>query len=66
MQKLLDYYATHPSATLRYKASGMVPKAHSDASYFSESQARSRSGGFSTWYEQAMTETDKMEQLWSY
>ena len=35
MQELLAYYDTHPSATLRYKDSGMVLKAHSDASYFS-------------------------------
>ena len=31
IQKLIDYYATYPNATLRYKASGMVLKAHSDA-----------------------------------
>ena len=38
-QKLIDYYATHPDATLHYKTSGMILKAHSDASYFTESKA---------------------------
>ena len=37
IQKLLDYCATHPDATLWYKASGVVLKEHSDASYLSES-----------------------------
>ena len=46
MHKLLDCCATHPSATLWYKASGVGIKARSDASYFSESQARSRAGDF--------------------
>ena len=43
---LLDYCATHPEATIRYNASGMVLWTDSDASYLSESQARSRAGGF--------------------
>ena len=46
MQKLLHSCATYPNATLRYKASGMVLKAHSDASYFSKSQTRNRAGAF--------------------
>ena len=46
MQKILDYFATHPNATLRYTVSRMVIKAHSGASYFSESQARRITGGF--------------------
>ena len=33
--KLVDYCDTHHNTTLRYKASGMVLKSHSDASYFS-------------------------------
>ena len=48
IQKLLDYCATHPNATLRYKASRVVLKAHSDALYFFESLAISRAGYFST------------------
>jgi hypothetical protein len=43
---LLNYAASHPSATIRYHASGMILRVHSDASYLSERQARSRAGGF--------------------
>ena len=46
MQKLLAHCATHPDATLRNKASSVILKEHSDASYFSESQERSRAGGY--------------------
>jgi hypothetical protein len=42
---LLDYAATHPDATLRYKRSDMVLHVHSDASYLSAPEARSRTGG---------------------
>lgn len=42
---LLDYLATHRDATVRYVASDMVLNIHSDASYLSEPQARSRLGG---------------------
>ena len=31
--KLLDYCATRPDNTLQYKASGMILKTYSDASY---------------------------------
>jgi hypothetical protein len=43
--KFLNYCATHPDAKLRYHASDMILKIHSDASYLSESKARSRSAG---------------------
>jgi hypothetical protein len=43
--RLLDYFATHPDATLRYYKSGMVLYVHTDASYLSELNARSRLGG---------------------
>jgi hypothetical protein len=43
--QLLNYAATHPDATIRYHASDMVLYDHSDASYLSEPQARSRAGG---------------------
>jgi hypothetical protein len=42
---LLDYCATNPDATIRYQASDMVLRIHSDASYLLEAKARSRSGG---------------------
>ena len=41
----LDYAATHPDTTITYRASDMVLAAHSNASYLSESKARSRAGG---------------------
>jgi hypothetical protein len=42
---MLDYLATHPGATIRYHASDMILHIHSDASYLSVSNARSRIGG---------------------
>jgi len=45
VNQLLDYCATNPNATIRYRASDMILKIHSDASYLSEPKARSRSGG---------------------
>jgi hypothetical protein len=42
---LLDYATTHPDAILRYKRSDMVLHVHSDASYLSAPEARSRAGG---------------------
>ena len=46
LTQLLDYAASHPNAVIRYKASDMILYIHSDASYLSESEARSRAGGF--------------------
>jgi hypothetical protein len=43
--QLLDYLATHPDAAIRYHASNMILHIHSDASYLSVSNARSRLGG---------------------
>jgi hypothetical protein len=43
--QLLNYAATNPDATVRYIASDMCLKIHSDASYLSEPKARSRAGG---------------------
>jgi hypothetical protein len=42
--RLLDYLATHPNATIRH-APDMILHIHSDASYLSVSNARSRLGG---------------------
>jgi hypothetical protein len=43
---LLDYCSTQPEATIRYYASGMQLKIHSDASYLSDPKAKSRIGGY--------------------
>jgi hypothetical protein len=43
--QLLDYCHTHPNATLKYRASDMILKIHSDASYNAEPKGRSRGGG---------------------
>jgi hypothetical protein len=43
--QLLDYLVTNPEATIRYHASDMILHIHSDASYLSVSNARSRLGG---------------------
>jgi hypothetical protein len=42
--QLLDYLAIRPYATIRYHASDMILHIHSDASYLSVSNARSRLG----------------------
>jgi hypothetical protein len=42
--RLLNYFATHPNATLQYCKSGMVLKLHTDAAYLVEPRARSRHG----------------------
>jgi hypothetical protein len=44
-KKMLDYLATQPDATIRYHASDMILHIHSDASYLSVLNARSRLGG---------------------
>jgi hypothetical protein len=43
---LLDYCITKPNVTIRYYASDMQLKIHSDASYLSEPNAKSRIGGY--------------------
>eukprot|EP00804_Cyclotella_cryptica_P023921 CCRYP_010052-RD/>CCRYP_010052-RD protein AED:0.22 eAED:0.18 QI:0/-1/0/1/-1/0/1/0/482 len=42
--QFLDYALSHPNAGVTYRASDMILAAHSDASYLSESNARSRAG----------------------
>jgi hypothetical protein len=42
--QMLDYLAMYPDATIRYHASDMILHVHSDASYLSVSNARSRLG----------------------
>jgi hypothetical protein len=45
IRHLMDYLYTHNDATVRFHASDMILNIHSDASYLSESRARSRIGG---------------------
>jgi hypothetical protein len=45
-EQLLAYAATHPDASITYYDSDMRLIVHSDASYLSESKARSRIGGY--------------------
>ena len=45
IKQFLDFAATHPDAVITYHASDMVLAGHSNASYLSESNARSRAGG---------------------
>jgi len=44
--QLLNYCATHPEATVRFIASDMVLHVDADASYLSETKARSRAAGY--------------------
>ena len=46
---LLDYVATHPNATVRYRKSSMVLWVISDAAYLTEPNAWSRAGGHFFW-----------------
>ena len=46
MIHFLDYCATHSNAIFRFHANNMILKIHSDASYLSETEARSRVGGY--------------------
>jgi hypothetical protein len=43
--KLLNYCNTHPETKIRYHASDILLYIHSDASYLSEREAKSRAGG---------------------
>ena len=43
---LLDYLCKHPDAKIKFYASDMILNIHSDASYLSETRARSRVGGY--------------------
>jgi hypothetical protein len=54
--KLLNYCNTHPETKIRYHASDMILHIHSDASYISEKEAKSRAGGF--FYMGSSTNTD--------
>jgi hypothetical protein len=55
--KLLNYCNTHPETKIRYHASNMILNIHSDASYLSENEAKSRAGGL--FYMGSSTNTDK-------
>jgi hypothetical protein len=44
--KLLNYCNTHPETKIRYHASEMILQIHSDTSYLSEYEAKSRAVGF--------------------
>lgn len=45
-EHFMDYMWTHPDAKIRYHASDMVLNVHSDASYLSAKNARSRASGY--------------------
>jgi hypothetical protein len=55
--KLLNYCNTHPETKIRYHASAMILHIHSDASYLSENEAKSRAGG--VFYMGSDTKTNK-------
>jgi hypothetical protein len=55
--KLLNYCNTHPETKIRYHASDIILHIHRYASYLSEKQSKSRSGGFL--YMGSSTNTDK-------
>jgi hypothetical protein len=40
--QLLNYCATHPDATIRYRNSDMILNIHSDAGYLNEPEARNQ------------------------
>ena len=46
LTQLLDYCTSHPDASIKFSASDMVLRVHSDASYLSAPKSRSKVGGF--------------------
>jgi hypothetical protein len=58
--KLLNYCNTHPETKNRYHVSDMILHIHSDASYLSENEAKSRAGGF--FYMATRSKTTKNSQ----
>jgi hypothetical protein len=54
--KLLNYCTTHPETKIRYHASDIILYIDSDASYLSEREAKSRSGGGSSTWLSALTQ----------
>ena len=46
MNKLMDYLCTNSNAKIKYRVSDMILKIHSDGSYLSVSNSRSRAGGY--------------------
>ena len=44
-RQIMDYMWTHPDATIRYYPSEMILNVHSDASYLSCADAKSRAAG---------------------
>lgn len=46
INQLFDYAHTHPNAAIKFVASQMHLWVHTDASYLSETRARSRAGGY--------------------
>jgi hypothetical protein len=55
--KLLNYCTTHQETKIRYHATDMILHIHSDASYLSEREAKSRAGGL--FYMGSNTKTNK-------
>jgi hypothetical protein len=55
--KLLNYCNTHQETKIRYHASDMILHIHSDVSYLSENESKSRAGGF--FYMGSNNKTDK-------
>ena len=47
--QFFNYSVAHPDAVTEYKRSGMIIQIYLDASYISEPEARSRSGGIFSW-----------------
>ena len=45
MNHMLDYLATNPNAEVRFYPSNMILNVHSDASYLSAKDAKSRAAG---------------------
>ena len=60
MTQLLDYSATHPDVAITFHKCDMILHIHSDASYLSEPEAKSRFGGY--FFLSYNIQTDKKSQ----
>ncbi len=59
--QFLDYMATHPDTVVRFYRSDMILQGHSDASYLSAPEARSRAAGY--WFLGSLPQNGKPIRL---
>jgi hypothetical protein len=64
--KLFNSVNTHPESKIRYHSSDIILHMHSDASYLSEDESKSRAGGSFTWKTQQNIKKDQKRSNFDY